>query len=80
MRLTVIHDSNGNIVSMVAYPEGSPPMYPETKPGQHMTEMEAPANIRLDLDARQLHERLSEVMQNYRVDMGSMKCSLTRKS
>lgn len=65
---------------MVAYPEGSPPLYPETKPGQHLAEMEAPASIRLDLNASQLHERLSEVIQNYRVDMGSMKCSLIKKS
>ena len=80
MRLTVIHDSNGNIVALVAYPLGSPPAYPEIKPGQHMIEVEAPAEIRLDLDARQMNERLSDLMQNYRVEVGVMKCGLARKS
>jgi hypothetical protein len=80
MRLTVIHESNGNIAALVAYPPGSPPAYPEMKPGQQMIAIEAPAEITLDLDARQINERLSDLMQNYRVDVASVKPGLARKS
>lgn len=62
-----------------AYPTGSPPAYPEMKPGQQMIEIEAPAEITLDLDARQINERLSDLMQNYRVDVATMKPGLVRK-
>jgi hypothetical protein len=80
MRLTVIHESNGNIAALVAYPSGSPPVYPEMKSGQQMIEIEAPTEITLDLDARQINERLSDLMQNYRVDVATVKPGLTRKS
>jgi len=80
MRLTVIHESNGNITALVAYPPGSPPAYPEMKSGQQMIEIEAPAEITLDLDARQINERLSDLMQNSRVDVATVKPGLARKS
>lgn len=80
MRLTVIHDSNGNIAALVAYPPGSPPSYPQMKPGQRVLEIEAPADITLDLDARQMNERLSDLMQNYRVEVETVQGRLTRKS
>jgi hypothetical protein len=80
MRLTVIHESNGDIAALVAYPPGSPLAYPEMKSGQQMIEIEAPAEITLDLDGRQINERLSDLMQNYRVEMATMMPGLTRKS
>jgi hypothetical protein len=80
MQLTVIHDSNGNIAALVAYPPGSPPAYSEMKPGQQMIEIEAPAEITLDLDTRQINERLSDLMQNHRVEVAMGKVGLTRKS
>lgn len=80
MRLTVIHDSNGNIAALVAYPPSSPPVYLEMKPGQQMIEIEAPIEITPDLDARQINECLSDLMQNHRVEVATVKRGLTRKS
>jgi hypothetical protein len=79
MQLTVIYEGNGNIAALIAYPLGSPPCYPEMKPGQQMVEIKAPAEITLDLDARQISKRLSDLMQNYRVEAETAKCRLTRK-
>lgn len=79
MRLTVIHDSNGTIMALVAYPAGAPPAYPEIRPGQHIIEIEAPPEITLDLDARQIRERLSDLMQNYRLEVEAVKCGLAKK-
>jgi hypothetical protein len=66
MQLTVIYEGNGEIAALIAYPLGSPRCYPQMKTGQQMVQIEAPAEITLDLDARQISERLSDLRQNYR--------------
>jgi hypothetical protein len=51
----------------------------EIKPGQLMSEVEAPEET-LSLDSPQLNERLSDLMQNNRVDVQGVKGRLTAKS
>ena len=78
MRVSVIHDTSGNIVSLVASPPDSPVAYLEAKAGQRMTEVEAP-EIRADQDQEYIHERLTDIMENYRVETDSTLGGLTRK-
>jgi hypothetical protein len=44
-----------------------------------MVEIEAPAEITSDLDAREISRRLSDLMQNYRVEVEAVKPGLVRK-
>ena len=43
-----------------------------------MTEVEAPPEMKLDLDRSQLNEDLSNLMQNFRVEIKGEKGELTR--
>ena len=79
MRITVVHDSRGNISALVASSPDAPPAQMEIKPGQLMSEVEAPEET-LSLDSPQLNERLSDLMQNNRVDVQDVKGRLTAKS
>jgi hypothetical protein len=45
-----------------------------------MTEVEAPPEITLDLDGPQLNEDLSNLMQNFQVEIKGDKGELTRKA
>jgi hypothetical protein len=77
MRLTVIHDSKGNITGLVGCPADGPAVYPATEPGELLTLVEVP-EIPGELDGRKLFERLSDLADNYRVDVES-KGRLTKK-
>jgi hypothetical protein len=79
MRITVVHDSRGNIVALVASSPDAPPAQMEMKPGQLMTEVEVPEET-LSPDSPQLNERLSDLMQNNRVEVQGVKGRLTAKS
>ena len=79
MRLTIVHDSNGNIASVVAYPADAPPAYPRTTAGLRVLEIDAPANITSGLDPQSMHSRLIDLMQNYRIDAASAHGQLRRK-
>jgi hypothetical protein len=79
MRITVVHDSRGNISALVASSPDAPPAQLEMKPGQLMTEVEAPEET-LSPDSPQLNERLSDLMQNNRVEVQGVKGRLTAKS
>jgi hypothetical protein len=78
MRLAVTYDVHGNITSLVASPPGSAVAYPEVKPGQRLTEIEA-ADLLRNLDGKSMHERLADLIQNYRVDIEKTKTRLTKK-
>jgi hypothetical protein len=78
MRITAVHDSRGNISALVASSPDAPPAQMEMKPGQRMTEVEVPEET-LSIDNAQLNERLSELMQNNRVDVEGVKGGLTAK-
>lgn len=83
MQLRALHDSRGNIKALVVSPPDATPvqiveMQPAQQPGQRMTEVEAPPEITLDLDGPQLNEDLSNLMENYRVEIKGDKGELTR--
>src|SRR5215831_2498232 len=42
MKLTILHDSAGNITALIAYPPEAPPAYMETQLGERVTEIEIP--------------------------------------
>lgn len=79
MRLTVIHDGHGNIATLIASPLDSPSVEVALRPGQRMTEVDAP-DIPLDLEAEVVQGRLRELIENYRVEPTSAKGGLSRKS
>jgi hypothetical protein len=79
MRITVVHNSQGEILALVASSPDAPPAQMELQPGQRMTEVEVPEET-LSLESPQLNERLSELMRNYRVEVQDVKGRLTAKS
>ena len=79
MRITVVHNSQGEISALVVSSPDAPPAQMELLPGQRMTEVEVPEET-LNLESPQLNERLSELMRNYRVEVQDAKVRLTAKS
>jgi hypothetical protein len=79
MRITVVHNSQGEISALVASSPDAPPAHMELPPGQRMTEVEAPEET-LSLESPQLNERLSDLMRNNRVEVQDAKGRLTAKS
>jgi hypothetical protein len=51
----------------------------ELQPGQRMTEVEAPEEMP-NIDSPQLNERLSELMENFQVEVQSIEGTLSRRS
>lgn len=79
MRINVVHDNRGNISALVASSLDAPPAQMEMKSGQLMIEVEAPEET-LGPDSPHLNERLSDLMQNNRVEVQGGKGRLTAKS
>ena len=86
MRISVSHDSHGNITTLVVSTPDMPRVQMVqmgTQPPRLMTEVEAPpAEMTLetlDLDGPRLNETLSDLMQNYRVEIPSDKGRLVKK-
>ena len=77
MRLTIVHDGNGNITSLVAHPADAPLAHMETKPTERVTQIDDP-EITDDLEPQAIHERLSDLAENSRIEVDS-KSNLTRK-
>ena len=75
MQLRALHDSHGNITALAVSPPDVDPVQiievqPAQQAGQRMTEVEAPPEMTRDLDdAQQLNEDLSNLMQNFRVEI-----------
>ena len=85
MQLRALHDSHGNITALVVSPPDSDPVQiieipPAQQAGQRMTEVEAPPEMTLDLEGPQLNENLSNLMQNFRVEIKGDKGELTRRA
>lgn len=78
MRLTVIHDIQGNIASIAASPPNSPVVYLDTKPGQQMTEIDAPELTRAP-DVEQIRKHLTDLIDNHQVVIDSTKGRLAKK-
>jgi hypothetical protein len=78
MRLTIIHDVQGNIASVVASPPDSPVAYLEIKPGQRLTEVDAPDLTRNE-DIEYVRKRLTDLVENHRVAIETTEGRLTKK-
>jgi hypothetical protein len=59
MRLMIIHDSSGNVRGLVASPPDGLLAYPQTEPGELVTQVDAP-DIRVDLTPQQINDRLAD--------------------
>ncbi|MFA7764345.1 hypothetical protein [Streptomyces sp. NRRL S-448] len=79
MLLTVVHDRNGNILSAVAHPTGTPPSGLELKPGQYVADIDVP-EITVDLEPPAVFERMAQVVEGHRIEMEVGKAHLARKT
>jgi hypothetical protein len=77
MRLTIVHDGEGNITSLVAHSVEAPPAHVEAEPTERVTEVDYP-DITEELDPQAIHERLADLVENYRVDV-DRRANLSRK-
>lgn len=77
MRLVIIHDSLGNVLGLTASPPDGPVAYPETKPGYQVTLVDAPDMT--VLSPEQIHERLSDLVEHYKIDMSGSRATLIKK-
>jgi hypothetical protein len=69
---------------LIASPADAALVYPRLEPGEYTHEVEVP-EVALDMDDEQLHSRLDEVRENFRVDVQAegadiRKTELVRKS
>jgi hypothetical protein len=85
MRLRALHDSHGNITALAVSPPDATPvqiieMQPGQQVGQRMTEVEAPPEVTLEIGGPRLNEDLSDLMQNYIVEITEDKGRLSRRS
>jgi hypothetical protein len=80
MQITVVHDSRGEILTLAARSPEAPPTQMELQPGQHITEVEAPEDMPSIDNPQQLNERLSELMEDFQIDVQSVEGALTAKS
>ena len=78
LKLSVLHDRDGNITSIAAYPPDVPPAYPVVGKGQFLAELEL-EDIDPVRDADKVVERLDHLRTNFRVQPGS-KASLMRRA
>jgi hypothetical protein len=68
VRVVAVHDTAGNISLLIASPADGDLVRPKLEPGQYIHEVEVP-DIALDMDDGQLHSRLNEVRENFRVEV-----------
>ncbi len=78
MHLTIIHDSQGNIISIAASPTNGPTMYVQPQQGHFMTEVEAP-DIQAGSDLQTVRQDLAALIANNRVDLERPKGKLRKK-
>ena len=78
MRLMIIHDDFSNIIGIIASSPDAPLAYPQIKPGERVAQVDAP-DIGIDLTPQQLHDQLSDLVKNYRVEMRGAKAELLKK-
>jgi len=78
MKLMVSHDRRGNMTAIVASPDSPVERCTVLRRGQRVTEIEVP-EITLDLGPKQILERLSDLMQTHKIELGGESYRLTRK-
>jgi hypothetical protein len=68
VRVVAVHDTAGNISMLIVSPADAALVYPRLEPGEYTHEVEVP-EVALDMDDEQLHSRLDEVRENFRIDV-----------
>ena len=68
MRITVVHNARGDISALVASSPDAPPAQMQVRPGQLVSEIDAPKDIAA-LDSSRIYEGLSDLAQNYRIEV-----------
>lgn len=79
MRLTIIHDIQGNITSVAASPTGSPTAYMRLAPGQRAIEVEA-KELTPDSDPKYIREFLADIVGNHQVAITTAEGKLTKRA
>jgi len=77
LKLSILHDRDGNISAIAAYPPNVPPAYPAASDGQFLAELEID-DIDPQRDGDQIVERLDDLRKNFRVQKGG-NASLVRR-
>jgi hypothetical protein len=70
VRVVAIHDTTGNISSLIAAPADARRVGVQLEPWQYMHEVEVPG-LGLDADDAQIHARLNEVIESFRVEVNT---------
>ena len=78
MKIMAVHDAQGNISATVVLPTDAPAGAIRVEPGQAITEIDG-HNLKFDAVNEQRYERLTELIQNFRVEPGISKAKLVRK-
>ncbi|WP_158012964.1 hypothetical protein [Streptomyces sp. Root369] len=83
MRYIAIHDRLGNIETLAAGNDDSPPPRPDLKPGQYCTEISS-ADVsdppEEEMDDQVIFERLRKMLETYRVDTEGATAKFVRRS
>jgi hypothetical protein len=77
MHLSIVHDSDGTIVGLVASPPDAPIAHLSPGTGQYVAEVDAP-DVDAELDDQERFGRLRNIVESYRIERSSG--TLTRKS
>ncbi|MFI1980276.1 hypothetical protein [Streptomyces wedmorensis] len=70
MRVSVVHDEQGFISALVASPPDAPVASLVPQAGERVTELDVP-EVSAEGDPQEVVRRLTDVVENYRVDTGS---------
>ncbi|MFB7469998.1 hypothetical protein [Kitasatospora sp. NPDC056184] len=70
MRVSVVHDEQGFISALVASPPGAPVARLRPQAGERVTELDVP-EVSTDGDPQEVVGRLTDVVENYRVDLAT---------
>lgn len=68
MKLMIVHDNSGNIISLAACPDDEFKAHKVTKPGQLISVLEMP-EITTTLEVKEIFKRLAGISENFRVEV-----------
>jgi len=67
MKLSMVHDLQGNISSVVAYPDDAPAPAVFLSEREQMTSIEEP-ELKAEQGGKAIHDRLTDIRSNFRLD------------
>jgi hypothetical protein len=79
MKVTAIHDAEGNIARLLVRPANAPMGSPATPPPGHLATEVDIAGLKLDATDPKDFERLVETMRDYRIEVKAATGKLVRK-